>query len=694
MAKDVLIEIGLEELPARFIDDAASQLNIHTEKWLEENRISYSQTKVYSTPRRLAVLITEVAELQTSIEEEVKGPAMKIAKDEEGNWSKAAIGFTRGQGKTVEDIYVKELNETDYIYVKKYIEGKAVTDLLPEFKTIITNIQFGNTMRWGSGSLKYVRPIRWLVALYGEDVIPFHIENLQTGNTTDGHRFLGKKTTLKDPASYEEVLEEQYVIVDPEKREELIKEGIQQLENKHQLYVPVEPDLLNEVRNLVEYPTVFIGTFEESFLDLPDEVLITTMKEHQRYFPVKSDEGTLLANFVGVRNGDDYELDTVVKGNEKVLRARFADAVFFYEEDQSQTIDFYQNKLERVVFQEKLGTYSEKVGRIVDITKKLTSTLNVDEETATTAARAAEICKFDLMTDMVNEFTELQGVMGEKYALHFGESEEVAKAISEHYLPEQSHGKLPESPTGSLVSVADKLDTITGCISVGIIPTGSQDPYGLRRQATGILRIAKKEKWNITVESLIELALAVYGDSKVEHKGIQETRKELEEFFNLRASYLLKEEGIEQDIIHAVLDRKIGMFDYTMDKAHVLSNRRNDPEFKTVEEALIRVLNLTEKTDGSNVNPDYFETESEKSLYKAYQSIIEKFQQKNAEKDANGALLILSKLTEPIRAFFDNTMVMAEDEDIRNNRLALVTGIGSLIKEFANFKLIEWKQQF
>src|SRR5699024_6218307 len=228
MAKDVLIEIGLEELPARFIDDAASQLNIHTEKWLEENRISYSQTKVYSTPRRLAVLITEVAELQTSIEEEVKGPAMKIAKDEEGNWSKAAIGFTRGQGKTVEDIYTKELNETDYIYVKNYIEGKAVTDLLPEFKTIITNIQFGNTMRWGSGSLKYVRPIRWLVALYGEDVIPFHIENLQTGNTTYGHRFLGKKTTLKDPASYEEVHEEQYVIVDPEKREELIKEGIQQ----------------------------------------------------------------------------------------------------------------------------------------------------------------------------------------------------------------------------------------------------------------------------------------------------------------------------------------------------------------------------------------------------------------------------------------------------------------------------------
>src|SRR5699024_9920348 len=279
------------------------------------------------------------------------------------------------------------------------------------------------------------------------------------------------------------------------------------------------------------------------------------------------------------------------------------------------------------------------------------------------------------------------GVMGEKYALYFGENEEVAKAIREHYLPEQSHGELPSSPAGSLVSVADKLDTVAGCIAVGIIPTGSQDPYGLRRQATGILRIAKAEKWNLTVEALIDLALAVYEDSEVEHRDIEKTKEELQEFFSLRASYLLKEEDIEQDIIHAVLDKNIGMFAYTLEKAQVLSNKRNDPEFKAVEEALVRVLNLSQKSEHNEINPALFETESEKNLYEMYQSIKREFQQKTDEKDASHALLALSKLADPIHAFFDNTMVMAEDEDTRNNRLALVTGIGSLIKEYANIKL-------
>lgn len=694
MAKDVLFEIGLEELPARFIDDAESQLKFKTEKWLTELRIPYDKITSFSTPRRLAVLIENVAEFQTTIEEEVKGPALKIAKDEDGNWTKAAIGFTKGQGKSVDDIYTKELNGTDYIYVKKHIVGKPVAELLPEFHTIITSISFGKNMRWGTGRLKYARPIRWLVALYGEDVIPFEIENVKTGNTTYGHRFLGDKITLTEPAAYEALLKEQYVIADPAERERLILEGIKKEEEKRNIHIPIDSDLLNEVRNLVEYPTVFVGPFQESYLDLPEEVLITSMKEHQRYFAVRSNNGDLLPYFAGVRNGDDYELDTVIKGNEKVLTARLSDAVFFYEEDQKNAIPFYQEKLERVIFQEKMGTYRDKVDRIVKITKELISRLNIDQEIGQTAIRAAEICKFDLMTNMVNEFTELQGIMGEKYALLFGEKEGIAKAIREHYLPDHSNGDLPTTAAGSIVSVADKLDTIVGCISVGIIPTGSQDPYGLRRQATGILRIAKEEKWNISVEELFQIALSVYKQAGFEEAGADETKKELKEFIRQRANFLLKESGVEQDVVHAVLDLEIGMFDYTMDKASVLSEKRKDPSFKPIEEALVRVLNMTGKTDQEDINTDYLETESEKKLYEAYQSVVRDFQRSNTEKDANKAISILAKLADPIHAFFDNTMVMAEDEKIRNNRLALVNHIGLLILSYANLKLIEWKQHF
>lgn len=694
MAKDVLFEIGLEELPARFIDDAESQLKSKTEKWLTEQRISFAKITSFSTPRRLAVLIEDVAEFQTTIAEEVKGPALKIAKDNDGNWTKAAIGFTKGQGKSVEDIYTKEWNGTEYIYVNKRIEGKAVVDLLPKFQTIITSISFGNNMRWGSGSLKYARPIRWLVALNGEDIIPFELEHVQTGNTTYGHRFLGEKITISEPAAYEQLLKEQYVIVDAKKREKLILEGIKQEEEKNNIHIPVDPDLLNEVRNLVEYPTVFIGSYEKDYLNLPEEVLITSMKEHQRYFPVKSKDGKLLPYFAGVRNGDDHKLDNVIKGNEKVLTARLSDAVFFYEEDLKESIDFYQKKLERVIFQEKLGTYSEKVNRIGMITKELLSRLNTEQKTQAAAIRAAEICKFDLMTNMVNEFTELQGIMGEKYALHFGEDEDTAKAIREHYLPDHADGALPKTEAGAIVSVADKLDTVVGCISAGIIPTGSQDPYGLRRQATGILRIVKEENWNITVEALFGIALSVYEQADLTNGELHTTKKELQDFIYHRASFLLKDAGIEQDIIHAVLDQEIGMFDYTADKAAILSKKRNDPAFKPVEEALVRVLNLTGKTDQEDVNDQLFETESEKELYTAYQSIVKEFAESNAEKDAYTSLTILAKLADPIHAFFDNTMVMEKDEKVRSNRLALVNQIGTMITSYANLKLVEWKQHF
>ncbi|MFD1850250.1 glycine--tRNA ligase subunit beta [Oceanobacillus bengalensis] len=692
MSKNVLFEIGLEELPARFVDQAEQQLLENTKKWLQELRISFDNVRSFSTPRRLAVLIMGVAEVQTTIEEEAKGPAEKIAKDESGNWTKAAIGFTKGQGKTVDDIYTKELNGMSYIFVKKHIEGKPTNELLPSFNKVIESIQFGKNMRWSTETLRYARPIRWIVALFEEEVIPFEVASVKTGNTTFGHRFLGDKIQLTNPVEYQSKMKSQYVIVDSKERESLILEGIKELEAKEDIVIPVENDLLNEVRNLVEYPTVFVGSFEEKYLKLPSEVLITSMKEHQRYFPVKTKKGELLPAFVAVRNGDNNNINTVAKGNEKVLRARLADAEFFYNEDKKQSIDYYLEKLERVIFQEKLGTYAEKVKRVVSITKSLTSMLSLDKDATRDAIRAAEISKFDQMTNMVGEFTELQGVIGEHYAIHFGENEVVAGAIREHYLPRQANGNLPETIVGTIVSIADKLDTIVGCISIGLVPTGSGDPYGLRRQATGILRMLKDSRWDISLEAILNVATKLYRSVDIEQEDWVTVTNNLHEFFQLRAMYLLKEIEVEQDIIHAVLDKQIGVFEYTEKKAQILSEKRNDEAFKPVQEAFVRILNLASKAESTEVNPAYFETASEKALFEQYQANVLPYRQANQNKDATLAIATLSELAEPIHAFFDNNMVMADDEKIRNNRLALVKNVALLINEFANLTLIEWKQ--
>jgi len=692
MTKNVLFEIGLEELPARFIDQAEQQLKEKTIKWLNESRISFTKVESFSTPRRLAVLIHNIAEKQATVEEEAKGPAIKIAQDNEGNWTKAAEGFTRGQGKTVDDIYTKEVKGTTYIYVNKVIEGKPTESILPEFKQIIESIQFGKNMRWGTKTMRYARPIRWLIALYDEEVIPFELAGVQTSNSTFGHRFLGREVVLTNPLQYKEQLEKNHVIVDPKLRESMIEEGIKKLEKERNFIVPIDRDLLDEVRNLVEYPTVFVGTFEESFLELPDEVLITSMKEHQRYFPVKSESGMLLPYFVAVRNGDANALETVVRGNEKVLRARLSDGEFFYEEDQKNSIAFYLEKLNNVVFQVKLGTIGEKVNRVVTLSEQLAEALKVDTEIKEQAIRAAQISKFDLVTNMVNEFTELQGIMGERYARIFGEDETVAVAIREHYLPTSASGDLPKTLVGAIVSVADKLDTIVGCIGVGLKPTGSQDPYGLRRQATGILRIANEKEWEIPVAQLFNMTIELYQSQAIEHFDSDIVKQELHTFIQQRVAFLLREQGIEQDIIQAITSRSIGKMSDMMKKASILSTKRNDASFKPIQEALVRVLNLAEKTEKNEINPDYFETETEKELFSSYLTVSSVYQEFVNQNNLEEAFAELEKLANPIHSFFENNMVMTDNENLRTNRLALLKQIAILINSFANLNAIEWKQ--
>lgn len=689
MKKSILFEIGVEELPARFIPSAEEQFLHKTATWFKDMRIPYEHLESFSTPRRLAVRIEGVADEQTTIEEEVRGPALSIAKQEE-EWTKAAIGFTKGQGKTVHDIYTKEQKGTTYIFVEKVTEGRKTEDLLPTFKEVITSLTFPQQMKWGTESFAFARPIRWLVALYGEDIIPFTIAGVDTSNETRGHRFLGSYTTLNDPSEYENVLRELYVIVHPEKRAKLIQEGIQVIENRRGFHAIVEDELLSEVVHLVEYPTVFIGKYEESFLELPSEVLTTSMQEHQRYFPVQKN-GKLVPYFIGVRNGDDESIEQVVAGNEKVLQARLADGEFFYHEDQKKTIEEYNEQLKSIVFQEKLGTVYEKVSRVKKIAEQIAEEIGVDDSTLNDIRRTASICKFDLPTQMVNEFPELQGVMGEKYARLAHEKEDVAVGIREHYLPLHASGELPSTQVGSIVSVADKLDTIVGCISVGLMPTGSRDPYGLRRQSIGVLRILYANDWKVPVETFIQIVQEL-----LVAQGIEITTKisDLREFIRRRAAYVMHELGIEQDIIESVLFNDIGVFSYRLEKAKELFNMRNDHSYKKVQEAFTRVLNIEKQAKEGPIQTNLFETESERTLYNRYLTVRDKLSEAEKHFDAKKGLESLSLLAQPIEKFFEHNMVMTDDEQVRENRLALLFELAKLIRAYAHIDKIEWKQTF
>ena len=684
--KDLLIEIGLEELPARFVTDAIAQLQTKVEKWFEEKKIGYSEIQKYSTPRRLAIVVKEVNEMQEDTEEEAKGPAKKIALDAEGNWSKAAIGFARGQGVAVEDIYFKEIKGVEYVHVTKFTKGQQVKELLVELKDIITSLTFPKNMRWASNDMRYARPIKWMIALFGTEVIPFSITNVGTSNTTIGHRFLGTKIAITEPATYEQKLEGQFVIADSEKRKQMILSQLHKLEQENGWVIPVDEDLLEEVNNLVEYPTALFGKFEEEYLELPDRVLITSMKEHQRYFPVKNQAGELLPFFVTVRNGNENGIATVARGNEKVLRARLADAAFFYREDQTKEIDDCLKKLETIVYHEEIGTLAEKVGRVRSLTNSISDALHVDESTKAIADRTAEIAKFDLVTGMVYEFPELQGYMGERYARIKGEDEAVAVAINEHYMPRHAEDSVPSSDVGAIVSVAEKMDTITANFAINNIPTGSQDPYALRRQASGIVQILLEKKWSVSLESLVDLALETIVNQGIAKREANEIKADLITFFEARIKHYLSEKAVRYDLIDAVLNGEIGVVSSLVNRAVVLEKAKDDASFKETIEALSRVMNIAVKLDGNpKVNVELFENDSEKALYNQY---VEMKKQYESTTDEEKHFALLASLQEAIERFFEHTMVMAEDESLRFNRLSLMKELSEVISSFAHMNKV------
>ncbi|MDR1012805.1 MAG: glycine--tRNA ligase subunit beta, partial [Lactobacillales bacterium] len=502
MTKDLLLEIGLEEMPAHVVLPAMEQLKEKTAQFLKENRLPFKEIAAFSTPRRLAVRVLGIAEKQENIKEEIKGPAKKIALDEKQNWTKAAEGFALSQGFSTDDIFFKEIKGAEYVHVIKFIEGLTAFEVLTGLKGVIISLTFPVAMRWADYDLKYIRPIHWIVALLDEEVIPFNVLDIQTDNFSRSHRLLNKEVTFAHPAEYLTRLAEADVIADVSKRKTQIIDQIQTIAHQNKWKIALDENLLAEVVNLVEYPTAFVGEFAEKYLAVPEEVLITSMKEHQRFFYVRDAKGRLSPHFISVRNGRAAHLENVIKGNQKVLVARLEDAKFFWAEDQKLKISDLVEKLTQVTFHEKIGTLSEHMKRTKVIAKILAEKLAISKNEKKDLLRAADIYKFDLLTNMVGEFPELQGTMGEKYAVLAGESKTVGQAIREHYLPVSSDGVLPKSNIGAILAIADKIEALYSFFSVGLIPSSSNDPYALRRITLGVIRIIEDRKWKLSFADL------------------------------------------------------------------------------------------------------------------------------------------------------------------------------------------------
>lgn len=552
MNKYLLFEIGCEEIPARFMDSSLKQLKENSKKFLNENRIKFEDIKTYGTPRRLTLIIEGLSDNRDDLEEEIKGPAKRIAFDDNSEPTKPLQGFMRSKGLNIEDLYFKLAGKEEYVFAKLKEEGKNTEDVLKVIlPNLIRSINYPKAMKWGGKQLRFTRPIRWIICLYNGDVVDFEIEGIKSSNVTRGHRFLGQESiTVNSVDEYINELRKNYVILDQNERKEIIRKQCIEVANSINGQVLMDEELLNEVTYLLEYPTAFYGEFENDYLKLPKEVIITPMKEHQRYFPVLREDGELLPNFITVRNGTDYKIENVKKGNEKVLEARLADAQFFYREDTKIELEKYNEKLKNVVFQEQLGTIYDKTVRIEELSKKLVSQFGYEQERDNTIRVPAKICKSDLVTNMVFEFTELQGVMGREYAKVSGENDVVANAIFEHYLPRFSGDILPSTNAGTIVAIADKMDSITGFFAIGIQPTGSQDPYALRRQALGIINILMDKNINISLKSIIDSALTNYDNLEFDKEKVS---LEILEFFNQRIKNIFSEMGIRYDVIDAII---------------------------------------------------------------------------------------------------------------------------------------------
>ena len=666
MAKDLLFEIGAEEIPAGFMPNILGQLKQLAETKLNDAHLPFESIATYGTPRRLALIVKGLADTSAEISERHKGPSASIAYDADGNATKAAIGFARGKGLDVADLVV----EDGYIYAETKTAGvpakDIVTDMLPQ---LITGLNFPKSMHWGNLDAKFVRPVRWLVALLDEEVIPVEFATVKSGNVTRGHRFLGAdEITIKNAASYVDTLKENFVMVDQDARRELISKQLHDMAASKNASIVWDDDLLEEINYLVEWPTALCGGFEESYLALPDAAIITPMKDHQRYFPLVDQEGKLLPMFLTVRNGSDHSIEVVQAGNERVLRARLDDAKFFFNEDRKKPLIDRQDGLTKIVFQEGLGNLADKTERLLKLGRVFGEECGLHEDAAVVLERATELAKTDLTTGMVTEFTELQGVMGKEYALLDGESPEVAEAIFEQYLPRFAGDVLPQTEAGKVLSIIDKVDNIVATFSRGLIPTGSQDPYALRRQTIGILNILFGSEWNISLRPIFKASMELLN---VAADKQEELLNQVEEFFTLR----LKNIFLDREVPHHVIDLLLSNNELSVADAEGLVNallvNRIDENVELVQ-AYTRMYNLVKDVEYTGVNSDLLKEDAEKALFEAASKASEASLAAWEANDYTAVVAVPATLVPAINKFFEDVMVMDKDEAIKANRLQLV----------------------
>lgn len=710
----LLFEIGTEEIPAKFMPGILKQLKELAAAKMQELRIPFEDITVYGTPRRMAFIAGGVAETQADVVVEAKGPSVKIAYVS-GAPSKAAQGFARGQGVDVKDLVVRD----NYVYAVKHLAGQPVVELLPGLlMDILTSLSFPKTMRWADYEFRFVRPIRWMVALFGDQIIPVEICGVKSGKFSMGHRFMqqslkaaaesqgllsaalskvgnkvysalaGVKGAVEIPSAgdYKKVMYDNFVMVDQDERRALILQQIKDLAAQNGGEAEINEDLLEEVNYLVEWPTALCGKFEEKFLSLPKECIITPMREHQRYFPVLDEDGNLLNKFITVRNGGSEHLDIVTHGNERVLRARLSDAEFFFNEDRATKLEDRLEKLKTVSFQEGLGNMYDKSERLVKMAEMLRFAINtpVDEEEL---RRCALLCKTDLVTGMVIEFTELQGVMGREYALLDGEKPEVATGIFEHYLPRFAGDALPVTTIGRIVGIGDKLDNICATFSRGLAPTGSQDPYALRRQALGVINILLDANYHISLAKIIAGTLYLL-DIKPEETG--KLVPQIMEFFKQRLRNLLMDQGIRYDVIDAVFadKRNDDMVDLAV-RCKALAAYVEAGNAEPLVQVSVRVSNLCKKIEKEvAISGALFKDESENKLHEVVAAVSKEIIPEIVLYDYAAVLKAGEKVIEPVNTFFDNVMVMDEDENVKNNRLAMLEEVRGIVSAVGDLSLL------
>jgi glycyl-tRNA synthetase beta chain len=682
--KELLLEIGAEEIPAGFVSQALIDLENIAQKELGTSRIDFNGIKTLGTPRRLALVIASVADRQRDEETKKIGPSKQAAFDAKGNPTKAAIGFAKGQSVPVESLILIQTEKGEYVCAVKKEQGRPTIELLSTLlPKWILSIPFQKSMRWADVPIRFARPIHWILALFGGEVVPFEVGNIRSGNITYGHRFMHPgPVPVKDFQSYLQKTREASTIVDPAERKKRIEEEMIREGARVSGRVLNDEDLLNEVNFLVEYPVALCGTFDRKFLSLPREILIHSMKEHQRYFPVADDHGNLLPHFVCISNIDPKHREVVVKGNERVLRARLSDAAFFFEDDLKIPLDTRVEQLKKVVFQAKLGTSYEKMTRFKQLA--LWMVQRIDPKLREAVERASHLCKADLVTGMVGEFPKLQGIVGREYARLSKERPEVSEAIYEHYLPGFAGDRLPSGPVGDIVSIADKMDTIVGCFGVGLVPTGTADPFGLRRQALGIIRIIVEKKYSLSLRGLIEES-----EKQLKEKmecPAEEVRDEVLDFFRVRYQNVLLDKEVPFDVTEAVLSIS---FDELLDvqgRIDALKKAREWKDFESIVIAFKRAMNILKGSPPKGqIAPSLFAESAEKNLYQSFLKAKEKIDSLLNKRDYPSALLEMTQMKKPIDAFFEGVMVMVEDERTRNNRLALLDEIGKLFLRIADF---------